>query len=492
VTVGVAAGRVAHAERSYDPSIYRPEPDQPQTEDQPTRVWPRYRPAPTPMFSSNDRSRWATVRALVDEGTFAIGKRVPDPEEPKGYRDEGIIFEDGYQSVDKVKNPQTDEFFSTKPPLYPVMVAGEYWVLKELFGLTLADQPFTVVRIVLVTFNVLPLAIYLLLLARLLERYGRSDWGRLFVFACACFATYVTSFAITLTDHTPAAYTALFAVYPLLRSDRVGGWGYAVSGFFAGLTACFELFAAPFAALLGLVLLFRKAKLTLFAFLPFGLLPVGAFLYTNHLAVGDVVPIQLKFGTGEGWYEYEGGYWKPPEPDKVPRGIDWAGYKETKEEYALHTLVGHHGIFSLTPVWLLILLPVLGGGPRRETPDQMRYRILGGGPPGIPADDSSTLPWAALRVLTIVVTLVMIGLYLWKTDNYSGWTSGPRRFFWLTPLWLLSVLPAADFLGRYRVGRGIGYVLLLASAVSANYSLANPFRHPWIYDLCELQGWVRY
>ncbi len=28
----------------------------------------------TPLLSANDRSRWATVRALVDEGTYSIDK----------------------------------------------------------------------------------------------------------------------------------------------------------------------------------------------------------------------------------------------------------------------------------------------------------------------------------------------------------------------------------------------------------------------------------
>src|SRR5262249_49826044 len=158
-----------------------------------TRVWPTTRPLPSPTFSSNDRSRWATVRALVDEGTFVVGKRVPDPGDAKGYKDVGIIFEDGYQSVDKVKNPQTDEFYSTKPPLFPVIVAGEYWLLKQSLGLSLDPdkQPFTVVRAVLVTVNLLPLAIYLLLLAALVERYGTTDWGRMFVFTAGCFATFL-------------------------------------------------------------------------------------------------------------------------------------------------------------------------------------------------------------------------------------------------------------------------------------------------------------
>ena len=51
----------------------------------PTRTWAT-RPTPSPTFSSNDRSRWAMVRALVDNGTFAIGRRthlVPG-EPPRG------------------------------------------------------------------------------------------------------------------------------------------------------------------------------------------------------------------------------------------------------------------------------------------------------------------------------------------------------------------------------------------------------------------------
>src|SRR5206468_8896325 len=94
--------------------------------DAPPRVWPRTRPKPMPTFSSNDRSRWATVRALVDDGTFAIGRREPD--EPGGanaYGDRGIIFENGWESVDKVMNPQTRQFYSSKPPLLAVLAAGE-------------------------------------------------------------------------------------------------------------------------------------------------------------------------------------------------------------------------------------------------------------------------------------------------------------------------------------------------------------------------------
>src|SRR4051795_12889562 len=69
--VAMACGRVACAELLYEPSVHR---DAKNPEDR-RRNWPATRPRSMPTFSSNDRSRWATVRALVDEGTYVIGRR---------------------------------------------------------------------------------------------------------------------------------------------------------------------------------------------------------------------------------------------------------------------------------------------------------------------------------------------------------------------------------------------------------------------------------
>ena len=129
---------------------------------------------PSPTFSSNDQSRWAAVRALVDEGTFAIGRREHDA--AGTYRDTGIIFEDGWKSVDKVLDPETHVFYSSKPPLLP----GGWRILDDSapHGLDTQEQPRKVVVSMLLTVNVAPLIVYLGCLARLLERYGTTDWGR--------------------------------------------------------------------------------------------------------------------------------------------------------------------------------------------------------------------------------------------------------------------------------------------------------------------------
>src|SRR3712207_168750 len=73
VAVGMAGGRIVSAQRVYEPALARDE----KAPDDRRPAWPKARPNPMPTFSSNDRSRWATVRALVDspEPTFVIGRR---------------------------------------------------------------------------------------------------------------------------------------------------------------------------------------------------------------------------------------------------------------------------------------------------------------------------------------------------------------------------------------------------------------------------------
>jgi hypothetical protein len=88
VAVAIAAAKTVGAENVYEPSRYKPA-TQGGYGYEPDREWPGKRPDPVPMFSSNDKSRWATVRALVHDKTYVIGKRTyPDPQNPTAYKDE--------------------------------------------------------------------------------------------------------------------------------------------------------------------------------------------------------------------------------------------------------------------------------------------------------------------------------------------------------------------------------------------------------------------
>jgi hypothetical protein len=482
VAVGLACAKVVGAENVLEPSRYKsPSPGGYGSES--FRKWPADRPDPTPMFSSNDKSRWATVRALVDHGTYSIGRRVYHPDGT--FRDEGIVAEGQYRSLDVVMNPDTKEFYSSKPPLLSTAVAGGYWLLKRGFGWSIVADRWLVVPAVLLAVNVLPFAVYLFLTARLIDLTGKTDFGRVFAFAVASVGTFLLAFAGTLNNHLPGAFCVLFAGYPLLKAALenrdLSVCEYLLCGFFAGLAATMELPALAFLAAVGIPLWVARPKRTTLLFLPAAAVPIAALFVANKVALGSWLPAYSEFGGP--WYEFEGSHWqklKLPPGDPARRGIDFAA--EPKDVYAFHLLLGHHGWFSLTPVWLLALGGLVGLA-LRSAPDAKR---MFGKCPASPW----TLPLFA--AMTLVVSAVLVGFFVYKTNNYGGNTSGPRWLFWLIPLWTLALAPAADRLGRERAGRALAALLLGVSVVSVAYPAWNPWRPPWLLQWMEWTGRVKY
>ena len=494
VAVAAAAARVFGAEVVPEPSRYSP----PRAGDfssyppDPPRVWPRERPDPSPMFSSNDKSRWATIRSLADEGTYVIGRRVyPDGGDPKRYRDEGIIAEPQFRSLDIVLRPleegerrgeQVREFYSSKPPLMPTVLAGGYWVLKKAFGWDIVKDRWLVIPFIVFTVNVIPLAVYLVLLARLIDGTGKTDFGKLLAFTTAAVGTFLITFSGTLNNHSPAAYCVLFAAYPLLRAVQqqrdMGKWGYVSCGFFAACAATFDLPALSLVAALGIPLLVARPKPTILYFLPAAAVPIAALFACNYAAFGTFEPVYEKFGGP--WYRYEGSHWaKVGTPGA--KGIDFN--QEPTHVYAFHLLFGHHGWFSLTPVWLLAFAGLAGLGIRSAADVRKMFGKVNG----------TGWTMELFAAMTLVVSATVFAFYLTRTQsyNYGGFTSGPRWLFWLIPLWAVAVAPAADRLAGSRAGRVLCAVLLGFSVLSVFYPV-NPWRHPWILNLMEFTGYKRY
>src|SRR5262245_65041526 len=79
-----------------------------------------------PMHSPNDRSRFATIRALGDNGTYAIGSI----DDAGKYTEGSIVANLGWDTIDKVRRPDNGLLYSSKPPLLPTILAGEYILLK--------------------------------------------------------------------------------------------------------------------------------------------------------------------------------------------------------------------------------------------------------------------------------------------------------------------------------------------------------------------------
>jgi hypothetical protein len=171
----------------------------------------------------------------------------------------------------------------------------------------------------------------------------------------------------------------------------------------------------------------------------------------------------------DNWYDYEyesGGktvdsYWRNRQ------GIDRG--EPSKFVYALHVLVGHHGVFSLTPIWLLSL----AGALMWLTSGEVSRRQLA----------------MATLLISIVCLTFFIAFRPLEDRNYGGMTSGFRWMFWCAPLWLVVMLPAVDRLARSTFGMALASILLTLSVLSASYPTWNPWTQPWLYNWMVWAGY---
>ena len=415
-----------------------------------------------PFLSANDRSRWATVRALVENDMRVEGAP---------YAIDKVIQEPNWDTIDMVKHG--GHLYSSKPPLLPTLMAAVYWPIHRLSGATLGTHPYEIGRFMLIVFNLVPLIVYFLLLARLVERFGTTDWGRMFVMGAATFGTLLTTFAVTINNHLPAAVCAVAAVYATVRIwfDDERKWRYfIVVGLFGALAAVNEFPALALLAAVAAVLFWKAPRPTWLAFAPAALVVAAAFFATNFIALHTLEPAYLHRTGADNWYDYtyerQGrqveSYWK--HPVGVDRG------EPSPRVYAMNVLVGHHGIFSLTPIWLFSIAGMLAWIWR---PRDARLR------------------WLAAAVAAM--SAACVAFYLSQplvNRNYGGVSCGSRWLFWLAPLWLVTMLPVADALASRRWARGFALVLLAVSVFSASYPIWNPWTHPWLMIYMQYLGWV--
>ncbi len=404
-----------------------------------------------PLLSANDRSRWCTVVSLVERGTYRIDDiaRVP-----------------GWDTIDKVRHE--GHFYSTKPALFPTLVAGVYWCVRNTTGWNLLDHTSKVTRVILLCVNLLPMIVAWVLIARLAHRYARSDAAKIFVVVAASVGTLLTTFLVTLNNHTVAAVSVLLAMYAAMRivvdDSRCPGH-FALAGFFAAFTCTNELPAALFGVALFGLLFWKAPKRTLLCFVPFALIPLAAFFYTTYLQTGSWKPFYLYYGTEKYLYVHEGvpSYWTEP------RGLD--NNHESPLIYLLHCTIGHHGIFSLSPIFLLSLTGWL---------TIRKWRAF---------------PLRPFLWLGLGLTVAVLGFYVSRTQNYNygGNSCGLRWAFWLIPFWLVAMIPVLDEWGDRRWFQITAAGLLGVSIFSAIYPLSNPWQHPWLLTLMQDEwGWVDY
>lgn len=412
----------------------------------------------TPLQSANDRSRWATVWSLIHRRTWQIDEIDRDPR---------------WSTIDKVRHRTSDDasyhFYSSKPPLLSVITAGVYGAERRLFGVDIKRDTLPVTRYTLLLINGLPMALALLLFQRLLPSLNLSLAAQCFVLLLAGFGSMVNPYLSTLNNHTPAVVCLLICLTTIVKlqqtPEQLRARNFALVGFTAALTACFELPAALFGLVSFVWMLKLNVRKTLLWYLPAALIPLAAYFVTNWLVTGGIRPFYAFYGTEKYIYEHNGvpSYWSHPQ------GLD--ANIESTLRYLFHCVCGHHGLLSHTPAFLLSVWGWL----------QYRRQVVR---PGL----SWVLPAGA------VISAIVLGFYLTRTQNYNygGNSAALRWMLWLTPFWWFALLDPVESLLRSARGRLISGILLVASILTATVSLPNPWRPSWIYGAMTQAGLINY
>ncbi len=457
---------------------------------------------PTQM-GANDISRWCTVWSLLERGTYVID------ECPWQVDTQDKVYRAPKESGGRPAGTEpVKHYYSSKPALLPTLIAGILYPARLATGVPLdrvvleprakrwtqkadPDSPTKVRGVfetpkdpvkwpvyifyfkpIIVLLNVIPYGLFLVYFTRLLDRYAANDWTWFFCLLAAAFGTYLLPFTQTLNNHTIAAFSAFFALYSFLSIWDAGEhsrWRFAIAGFFAAFAVTNELPALAYLATLSGVLVVRFPRKTLMYFIPAAAVPIAAFFIAQHAVFGEFKLAYEAFGTDE--YLYEGSLWKTP--------LDLDYFNDHPEPYAVylfHMTLGHHGVFSLTPLFLFSAWGAV--------------RLIGNNGGFMTVLRRGGEPMAVMAWLTTVLTIVVLAFYTWnpKARNYGGSTQGLRWLFWLIPFWL-TLLPKGVEEGQTRSWvRGMALLALGVSVVSVGYAIRNPWTHPWLLDGLEHLG----
>ncbi len=487
----------------------------------------------TAFQSANDRSRWCTVAALVEDGTYEIDRLVNLTNEKKRRP---------WYSIDMVRHRGSDgklHFYSSKPPLFPTMVAGVYWIIHQFDGLSMTEQPIYVPRLILLLVNLPMMGVFLWCVIACIEMTGQGEWSRRFIATAVCFGTMLTAFAVTLNNHLPAAMAMAVVCFLYIKSaDKlleeepfelrdlpIRHW------IFAGLAAGFAVANELPALCMVVGWIYLVERLSKRAVAPFvgGIAVVAiAFFATNFIAHGSLRPAYAHRSDGDLVTTIASE--QRPSNESIQNALTDAGEIDSSTTISVTTSgeadrwrvqSAQDELFSLRqnpgsdqwsinqwgdwydypgsywdngnrkgvdlgePSRLVYLFNMLVGyyGVLSITPlwfllPQGFYRSTRRGP-------------RDFRRMVAVIgfsTVVCILFYVLRPTidrNYGGVSACFRWMLWFTPLWFVVITPSIDELAVSPKRRLALLALASVGVFSMSFALETPWQSPWIYQLWQ-------
>lgn len=374
-------------------------------------------------------SRLASVYSLTHYGSWYIDN--PDGTTPNPFEPETIdkVMVRGNIGDGVIRNGR---IISSKPPILPLLMTGEYLALRAVAGWDLDDQSDLphIVFVMTLTFVGGGYLLALMFFRCTLLLAGIQPWVRVYLLVALAFGTQLWGFSGKLSNHVTAAGLLAVAIYFAVGLGSGAlvpkPWRFLAYGFAGALTVTIDLPMAAFVGLAGIPLLIRfPVKTAIWVGIGAGV-PLAVHFGIMVAVTGSPLPVQVRKET----YFFENAYWRHP------MGID--ALTEPKSIYLFHILFGRTGIFLLYPVLLTGLGGVLSAlrSPKASTSKAI---LLG----------AAAFPF-------------LVYYYVTGTNNYGGESYGFRWFIGAMPMLLLMGAPWLNGLRRKAAWVVLGVLLVVS------------------------------
>ncbi len=400
--------------------------------------------------SWNDGSHLAAAESLVDRGTFIIDESIfvtaPEAHSPYPPSDE-VLARGGTRDRVYVNG----HFYSDKPPVVSLLLAGIYAVLQRGFGLHAAADPQRFCRWLTLGSSGVAYVIAVWSIHAIGVRLGLSRRRRVALAASFAASTLALAYSRTVNQHELllAVASLLFLVLSRISASPSSARGtWLAAGALAGLAYALDLGAGPLLCAFALGLVWYRAR---------RIGPVVLFI------LAAAPPIALHHGIT--WAI--GGTLRPL--NSVPAFLQWPGSPFDVSNatgvlhhslgsfivYAAAVLFGKRG-FVLHNLPLLLLVPGIAAVWRRKTTER---------------------PEIAAALCWCLGTWLVYSLF---SNNYSGGAVSVR---WFVPLLAPAYVMLAVLLREERERAG---EFAFLSGVGALLAAVAWWRGPWTLNMLPL------
>ena len=379
---------------------------------------------------TNTRSRMITVERLVEKGTF-IHRSDADSTPFK-------------LSIDAIE--VNGNIYSSKPPNYPLLMAAESWLIFQLSGNHFYPHFKSYLRILTFLNQVFPYTITLLIVLLFAKDFTADKWTINYLLLAFSIGSLAFGYAVAINNHTVSAllfFISFYLTYLVIYKQYQSALLYFSIGFLSGFAASIDLPGLAFSVFFIFLLMRRHWKLSFWSILGLAipLITSAAIFYSIS---GSIKPFYLQGHL----YHYSGSYWNNP------GGLN--SLDESKWAYLFNITLGHHGLFSITPVLILTLISFINTTIRKQ-------QFL------------KKLTWGIMFCSLAVFSFVMV-----KTDNYGGYCIGLRWFILFMPMWVFLALPTIMTWRKKLAGRITLSSLLLFSLPAVAQALYwDPYVRGW-------------